>query len=110
MCWHGFLGGVPGFRPSGILAAESSNSLTWDSQNLRGWTAKDRVATPEALSKMKQMSSVLSEPQYTNRPIACTHKSVYASADVREPFMSFLRLLRDNRKLDTPCLLFKVIA
>ena len=89
MCWHGFLGGVPGFRPSGILAAESSNSLTWDSQNLRGWTAKDRVATPEALSKMKQTSSVLSEPQYTNRPIARTHKSVYASADVREPLMSF---------------------
>ena len=25
-CWHGFLGGVLGFRLSGILAAESSNS------------------------------------------------------------------------------------
>ena len=99
---------MPGFRPSGILAAESSNSLTWDSHNLRGWTAKDRVATPEALSKMKRTSSVVSEEQCTNGRIAHTHKSVYASADVREPFTSFfLRLLRDNRK--TPCF-FKVIA
>ena len=81
--------------------------LTWDSQNLRGWIAKDWVATPEALSKMKRTSSVFSEPQRTNRPIAHAHKSVYASADIRERSRLFLRLLRDNRK--TPCF-FKVIA
>ena len=49
-CWHGFLGGMLGFRLSGILATESSNSSTWISQNLRGWTVEDRLATPEALS------------------------------------------------------------
>ena len=86
-CWHGFLGEMPSFRPSGTLAAESSNALTWISQSLRGWTARDWVVTPEALSKTKQMSSVIPEPQRTNRPIPHTHKSVYASADVRELFM-----------------------
>ena len=95
--------------------------LTWDSQNLRGWTAKDWVATPEALSKMKRTSSVVSEPQRTNRP-SLMHTSLFTlprtSANRLRLFKGycaiigkhrvFLRLLRDNRKLETiNCKLFK---
>ena len=95
--------GCPALGLLGSWQLSLPTLLTWDSQNLRGWTAKDRVATPEALSKMRRTSSVVSEPQRTNRPIAHAHKSVYASTDVRERSRLILRLLRDNWK--TPCFL-----
>ena len=71
---------------SGILAAESSKSLTLVSQNLRGWTAKDRWATREVLSYNKSNEFRRLGTAQIDQSLRM-YQFVYVSADVREPLM-----------------------